>query len=285
MHQVKRTGIFLPCFRGQRLSDFPQALDGILSEDNVHYYDGVYRVTDSTNHIRPVNEDILLKVHSREMIDSVKRTGYFEAASYSAGGTVQAAEEIRRGNIDNAFIFTGFGDHHAGRNYFGGMCYLNGAALAIGSLRQKGMERFIIVDTDSHHADGTRDIFGQDRQVLHVCFCSQDYCDNNANVDVAMPSGMNDKYYLMKLTQEFVSRVNAFRPEVIFWEFGYDATQGEYGDKGLTRDCHVKIAKAIKSAADTVCGGRLVTILCGGSRRDLATYIIPRIIAQMAQLI
>jgi acetoin utilization deacetylase AcuC-like enzyme len=78
--------------------------------------------------------------------------------------------------------------------------------------------------------------------------------------------------------------VKHFKPELIFWEFGYDATQGEYGDRGLTKDCHLEIARIIKSAADTICHGRLITILCGGSRRDLAAYIIPKIIAHMAEL-
>jgi acetoin utilization deacetylase AcuC-like enzyme len=282
----KRNGIFLPHFQGQRLMDFPQSLADILDKENVHYYNGVYRVADGASYVMPATEDTLLKVHSQEMINMVKRMGrgLFEGASYSAGVTVQAALEIYRGNIDNAFVFTGFGDHHAGRNYFGGMCYFNGAAVAIATLREKGMTRFAIVDTDSHHADGTRDIFGQDREVLHICFCFQDYSDGNNNVDVAIPCGIGDEALLQKLREEFVPRVNAFRPELIFWEFGYDATRGEYGDKGLTRDCHLEITRIIKSTADALCHGRLIAILCGGSSRCLATYIIPRIIAQMAEL-
>ena len=86
------------------------------------------------------------------------------------------------------------------------------------------------------------------------------------------------------MRQEFVLRVEVFKPEYIFWEFGYDATQGEYGDKGLTRDCHLKLARFIKEAADKVCYGRLITILCGGSGRVLATYTIPRIIDCLAEL-
>lgn len=199
MLSKKRTGIFLPYSRGQRLGDFPQALINILDKENVHYYDGVYQLGNATNYVQPVIEDMLSKVHSKSMIDLVKGTGYFEAASYSAGGTVQAAEQIRLGNIDNAFIFTRFGDHHAGRSYFGGMCYFNGAAVAIAALREKGGTRFAIVDTDSHHGDGTRDIFGQDKEVLHICFCSQNHCDGNNNVDVRVPHGINDKGYLRRL--------------------------------------------------------------------------------------
>ena len=283
MLQRKRTGIFFPRFQGQRLRDFPQALAGVLDKDNVSYYDGVY-ATNNPYYVKPATEEMLLKVHSRDMIERVKRTGYYEAASYSAGGTIQAALEILQGGIDNAFVFTGFGDHHAGRNYFGGWCYFNGAAIAIAMLKEEGVRRFAIVDTDSHHADGTRDIFRQDKEVLHVCFCFQDYYDENRNVDSSLPYGISDEDYARKLEREFGSRAIAFKPQFIFWELGYDATLGEYGDKGVSKDCHGKLAKVIQETADKVCGGRLVTILCGGSSRQLATYIIPKVIKQLAGL-
>ena len=47
--------------------------------------------------------------------------------------------------------------HHAGRNFYGGMCYFNGAALAITALKEKGVRRFAIVDTDCHHAGDNPD--------------------------------------------------------------------------------------------------------------------------------
>jgi len=281
---MKRTGIFFVYFQGERLKDFPQALDGILDKENVSYYDAVYDFGDGLYYLEPAPEELLLKVHSASMVQMVKLTGDYESALYSAGGTIQAAREIYHGKIDNAFVFTSFGDHHAGRNFYGGMCYFNGAALAITALREQGVRRFAIVDTDSHHANGTRDIFAGDDNVLHVCFCYQDYVDERNNVDVMIPYRTSDEEYLARMKQEFVTRAIAFKPEYIFWEFGYDATQGEYGDKGLTRDCHLKLARLIKRVADRVCHGRLVTILCGGSSRAIATYTIPRIIDCLAEL-
>ncbi|MFC1943074.1 hypothetical protein ACFLWO_00620 [Chloroflexota bacterium] len=284
MGLVKRTGIFFTYFQGERLKDFPQALAGILDKGNVSYYDAVYDSRHGLCYLEPLSEELLLKVHSQSMVQEVKLTGDYESALYSAGGTVQAAEEIRQGKIDNAFIFTSFGDHHAGRSFYGGMCYFNGAALAITALRERGARRVAIVDTDCHHADGTRDIFVHDRDVLHICFCYQDYSDNDNNVDVKIPYRTSDGEYLSRVRGEFVPRVVAFEPEYIFWEFGYDATQGEYGDKGLTRDCHPGLARLIKETADKVCQGRLITILCGGSGRAVATYTIPRIINCLAEL-
>jgi len=281
---VKRTGIFFTYFQGERLKDFPQALAGILDKENVSYYDAVYDSRQGLYYLEPLSEELLLKVHSRNMVQRVKRTGNYESALYSAGGTVQAAEKIWQGQMDNAFVFTSFGDHHAGRDFYGGMCYFNGAALAITALREKGIRRVAIIDTDCHHADGTRDIFVDDRDVLHVCFCYQDYCDDHNNIDIMIPYRTSDEDYLSRVEQEFVPRVVAFEPEYIFWEFGYDATQGEYGDKGLTRDCHPRLARLLKEAADKVCQGRLITILCGGSGRTVATYTIPRIIDCLAEL-
>lgn len=281
---MPRTGIFFTYFQGERLRDFPQALAGILDKDNVSYYDAVYDVRSGLYYLEPVPEERLLKVHSPDMVARVKLTGDYESASYSAGGTVQAAEKIWQGEIDNAFVFTSFGDHHAGRNFYGGMCYFNGAALAIAALKEKGVGRFAIVDTDCHHADGTRDIFTGDDNVLHVCLCSQDWVDEHHNVDVKIPSHTSDEAYLARLEQEFAPRVAAFQPEYIFWEFGYDATRGEYGDKGLTMGCHVRLARLIKEVADSICQRRLITILCGGSGRAVATYAIPRIIRCLAEL-
>ena len=280
----KRTGIFFTYFQGERLRDFPEALAGILDKENVSYYDAVYNSRNGLYYLAPVSEELVLEVHSQNMVETVKLTGDYEAALYSAGGTVQAADKIWQGEIDNAFVFTSFGDHHAGRNFYGGMCYFNGAALAIAALKKRGAKRFAIVDSDSHHANGTRDIFALDDDVLHVCLCSQDYTDKHNNVDVLIPYHTSDEEYLARMNQEFVLRAMAFKPEYIFWEFGYDATRGEYGDRGLTMDCQLKLARLIKEVADKLGHGRLITILCGGSGRAVAAYTIPRIIACLAEL-
>lgn len=273
---MNRTGIFFLYLIGERLNDFPEEFEGMLNRDNISFYEAFYE-------IGPTPRDLLLRVHSPRMIEEVKRTPYYETALYSTGGTVQAAETIWRGDIDNAFVFTGTGDHHAGRDYFGGGCHFNGAALAIEHLRREfGAKRFAILDTDAHHGDGTRDIFEDDPDVLHICFCDYDY-DNGANVDVAIPYSISDSDYLSRLDADFTPRIADFRPEMILWEFGYDATSGDYGSKGLSVDSHAGIARIARRAAEEVCHGRLVAILCGGGRRDIARYCIPKVINALAE--
>lgn len=49
--------------------------------------------------------------------------------------------------------------HHAGRDRFGGYCYLNNAAVAAQRLRDRGIARVGVLDVDYHHGNGTQEIF------------------------------------------------------------------------------------------------------------------------------
>ena len=281
---TKRTGIFFHYQQGERLQDFPQALDGILDKDNVFLYDAFYPLKPASSFdLEPIPAELLYRVHSPQMAERVRRSGGFEGALFSASGTVAAAVRIWRGELDNAFVFTGYGDHHAGSHFFGGGCYFNGAAIAIRELQQRfGARRFAIIDTDAHHGDGTWEIFESDPDVLYVCFCSGHSRERNNKVNIQVPRGINGEEYLRLVRESFVPRARAFHPEVIFWNWGYDGTRGEYGDMGLGADLHVWLARENREAADDVCQGRLIVVLCGGSRRDLARHLIPQVIRVLA---
>ena len=278
------TGIFFHYQDGERLRDFPQSLEGILSRDNVRFYDAFYPLKPpSSFDIEPVPIEDVLAVHSRDMVERVRRNAAFEGALLSASGTVAAATRMWQSEIDNAFVFTGYGDHHAGKDSFGGGCYFNGAAIAIHHLRQGFQaERFAIIDTDAHHGDGTWEIFSDDPDVLYMCFCSGGYQGKNNKVNVQVPWRTSDGEYLKLVRNNFLPAAKAFKPQAIFWNWGYDGTQGDYGDMGLSPDLHAMLAREIKRAADQTCHSRLIVVLCGGSRRDLARQIIPQVIRTLA---
>jgi acetoin utilization deacetylase AcuC-like enzyme len=279
-----KTGIFFYHQKGERLKDFPQALKGILEKENVFLYDAFYpSKPPSSFDLYPISTEILYQAHSPDMVEEVKKTGIFEGALLSGSGTVRAAEKIWIGEIDNAFVFTGYGDHHAGPNFFWGGCYFNGAAIAINVLRRNfGTKRFAIIDTDAHHGDGTWEIFERDSDVLYVCFCGYPSWDENNNVNIHVPVRVKDQEYLRFVKDDFLPRVKTFKPEILFWNWGYDGTQGDYGDVGLMPEVHILLAKELRSAVNAICQGRIIIVLCGGSRRDLATYLIPRIIRILA---
>jgi acetoin utilization deacetylase AcuC-like enzyme len=278
------TGIFFHYENGERLRDFPQALDGILDKDSVFFYDAFYpSKLPSAFDLEPIPEEWLHQVHTPDMVGRVRAIGAFEGALFSASGTVAASIRIWRGEIDNAFVFTGYGDHHAGKSSFGGGCCFNGAAIAIQQLRQQfGARRLAIVDTDAHHGNGTWEIFEDDADVLYVCLCSGSNRHQNNKVNVQVPPRVSDDEYIGLVEEGFVSRARAFKPETIFWNWGYDGTQGDYGDIGLTPNAHVRLAQMLQEAADRLCQGRLIVVLCGGRRRDLARRLIPQVISVLA---
>lgn len=274
------TGIFFYYQQGDRLRDFPQALHGILEKDDVFLYDAFYpSKPESSFDIDPIPPEIIHEIHSSEMVERIKTTGNYMGALYSAAGTVSAAVRIWSGEITNAFVFTGFGDHHAGSKFFGGGCFFNGAAIAIHELQKKSWaKRFAIIDTDAHHGDGTWELFENNPNVLYICLCSGRSQEKNNNVNVRVPLQVNDSWYLALAKDCFEKWVKAFQPEIIFWNWGYDGTIGEYGDMGLTPELHLQMTRVVKKLAYEVCSGRLIMVLCGGSRRDLARFLIPRIV-------
>jgi acetoin utilization deacetylase AcuC-like enzyme len=279
------TGIFFYYQQGERLKDFPQVLGTILERDDVFLYDALYpSKPKSSFDLEPITPETLCKVHLPEMVERVKATGNYEGALYSAAGTVAAAAKICSGEITNAFVFTGYGDHHAGSTFFGGGCYFNGPALAISEVRRKfPITRFAIIDTDAHHGDGTWELFDNDREVLYLCFCTGNSREHNNNVNIHVPPHTTDSHYVSLTKQAFHNRVAGFHPEIIFWNWGYDGTTGEYGDMGLTPEVHLKLAAQIRALARETCPGRLIIILCGGSRRDLARFLIPRIMKTLVE--
>jgi acetoin utilization deacetylase AcuC-like enzyme len=94
-------------------------------------------------------------------------------------------------------------------------------------------------------------------------------------VGVVWRSNNNDYFDLVR--KEFIPRAKKFMPAMIFHFLGHDTCEGDYGDIGLTQDFFIELVKEVKECAEDVCQGRYLIITGGGSRRDVAEYIFPRI--------
>jgi acetoin utilization deacetylase AcuC-like enzyme len=202
---------------------------------------------------------------------------------------VEAVGRVATGELANAFCFIGAGGHHAGRTFFGGYCCFNDVVIALRHARRAGhLRRMAILDTDAHHGDGTRDLVAEDAEVLHVCLCGSDYTSpDGTKVDRAAPAPWGpaaspDRAYLDLVQQTFPPRAERFHPDLLIWYFGFDGHQGDYGDLGLTAEAFRGMADLMLDVAGRVCAGKLVVVLGGGSRRDLATALIPPVIARLA---
>ncbi|GBD39007.1 Histone deacetylase-like amidohydrolase [bacterium HR37] len=258
---------------GAKFANFPDVLENVLKLPNVKLIEN-----------EPVQEELMLRFHTKEMIDSLKTRPYGKNAFYSVGACILASKMVYSGELKNALIFNSASGHHAGPSYAWGGTYINCVAPAVYTLRTTTKaRRFSLLDTDCHHGDGDREMFKDDPELLHVCFCNSEY-EDHTQTKVCIRTGWNltDRDYLNLIRLEFIPRVKKFRPEMIFHFLGHDTCQGDYGDIGLTPDFFIELVRELKRCAEEACYGRYLIITGGGSRRDVAEYIFPRIVEILA---
>lgn len=258
---------------GDKFRNFPEVMNDVLRLPNVQLYES-----------QPVDEDLLRKVHTPELLKQTRSAWYYEGALRAVGGCVKATEMVWKGELKNALVFTVAAGHHAGPSGAWGGTYLSSLGPTIRYLREKhGVEKFTILDTDSHHGDGDRVMFMGDKNVLHVCFCSSNVVeDEGTKIDVDVGWRTTDETYLKLVKEEFVPRVYDFQPQIIFHFLGHDTCKGDYGDRGLSPEFFIKLVRVVKSCSEKVCNGRYVILTGGGASRDVAEYIFPQIVKLLA---
>ncbi len=259
---------------GDKFRRFPEALGGSLSMPQVRMYASP-----------PVSEELLLQIHTPRFVDDLKRAWYYDGVRCSVGGCVEALEKILSGELVNALVFNVAAGHHAEHDYSWGDTYASCAGPALWNARSKlGRKRVAILDTDAHHGNGTRDVFRDDADVLHVCFCgsSRPECEGlKVRVDAGWQS--SDGEYLDKVRREFIPHTREFRPDLILHNLGHDTCQGDYGDLGLSPEFFIDLAGEVNQCAREVCQGRYLIVTHGGCRAEVAEYISPEILQILAE--
>jgi acetoin utilization deacetylase AcuC-like enzyme len=97
--------------------------------------------------------------------------GTYGAALASAGCAIAAADAVLRSSSHSpraAFALCRPPGHHAGRDFAGGFCYLNNAALAAHRLQAALAGPVALLDIDYHAGNGSQDIFYDRPDVLSV---------------------------------------------------------------------------------------------------------------------
>ncbi|RDU96194.1 histone deacetylase family protein [Trinickia dinghuensis] len=93
--------------------------------------------------------------------------GTWDAVCSSANSALTGIDRLS-GGARSAFALCRPPGHHAGREYMGGYCYLNNAAIAAQRCIEQGAKRVAVLDVDFHHGNGTQDIFYDRSDVLFI---------------------------------------------------------------------------------------------------------------------
>jgi len=240
-----------------------------------------------------VTEKDLLRVHTKEYVDLVKKLsitggmiakdtpapiGIYEYASLAAGGTILSAKKLFRGF--NCMINPLAGFHHASRNASSGFCFFNDIAITIEYIREKyNLKKFLVVDLDVHHSNGTQDIYYDDQTVLNISFHQDgrtlypgtgkldEIGGDNAKgytINLPLPPGTSRDSYLDAFKEIIPSIATQFKPEIMIYQAGVDTHHSDpLANLLLTYQTYYHLANQIIGLSNNICK-KLVVLLGGG---------------------
>ncbi len=196
-----------------------------------------------------------------------------DAALAAVGAAIGATDAVIAGEAANAFCAVRPPGHHACHDRAMGFCIFNTVAIAARhALERHGLQRVAIVDFDVHHGNGTEDICAGDERILMVSFFQHPFyphsgtqhpADNMVNVPLAAYSKGDAVRDLVE--REWLPRLDAFAPEMIFISAGFDAhREDQLAQLGLVEQDYAWITQRLKEVADRHAGGRIVSCLEGG---------------------
>jgi acetoin utilization deacetylase AcuC-like enzyme len=94
--------------------------------------------------------------------------GSWRSAKRAADVALTGAGLIAAGREHAVFALCRPPGHHAARDYGGGYCFLNNAAIAAQYLRDRGAAKVAILDVDYHHGNGTQSLFYDRADILYA---------------------------------------------------------------------------------------------------------------------
>ncbi len=265
------TGLFFhPLFKDPKwpvISDkfkrIPEVFGDLLDDPRVRYIEPT-----------PAPLSILEGIHTERLIRELDQAWYRDGALMSIGAGIQAAEMVWDGELNNAVVFGVAAGHHAERDSAWGGTYASVSGPIVRALHERGVQRVAIVDTDSHHGNGTRDVTMGDREVLHLCFCDNDIIeDGGTKVCVDVGWQTTDDRYLQAVRTALEEFLIPFQPQIILHLLGHDTARTDYGNRGLSLNFFPRLVTRMKKTAKDVCGGKYIVGSHGGARRDVCERV------------
>ncbi len=164
------------------------------------------------------------------------------AATRGGADCALTAVDLLKAGEASAFVLTRPPGHHAGRDFFGGYCFLNHAAIAAQALRDAGSARVAILDVDYHHGNGTQDIFYDRGDVFFASIHGDPVTEYpfflghadetgtgagaGCNLNIPLAAGSAVELWFAALDHA-LSRIAAYGPDAVVVSLGVDTFEGD----------------------------------------------------------
>lgn len=247
---------------------------------------------------QPATDAIIQHVHTHAYLtrlDAACRQGYpyidvpdsaicpesLDIARLAAGGVVQAARLIARGDLQRAFCAVRPPGHHAERDRSMGFCLLNNIAIAACVLRAEfKLARIAIVDFDVHHANGTQHTFEAEPGVLVISLHAHPNFlypgtgfeeevgvgpGRGYTMNIPFHPGATDADYRGAFKDRVIPALGRFAPQIILVSAGFDAHADDpLGNLALSDEIFGWMTDTLVELAERHANGRLLSVLEGG---------------------
>jgi acetoin utilization deacetylase AcuC-like enzyme len=255
---------------------------------------------------RPATEQQILRVHTPEHLQHIQDQsalpkggdagdgfsplghGSYEIALLAAGGMIELASAVARGEVTNGYALIRPPGHHATRETGMGFCLFNNLAVTIAHLRAElGVQRIAVLDWDVHHGNGTQAIFYDDPSVLTIslhqanCFPPDSgWTHENGTgegtgyaINVPLPPGTGPAGYLYAMDQVAIPALDRFHPDMILVASGFDASVLDpLGRQMLAASSYADLTLRVMDAAARLCDGRIAVSHEGGYAPQYVPY-------------
>lgn len=161
-----------------------------------------------------------------------------------------------------------------------GFClFANAALTGLHLLEERKLDKIAFVDWDVHHGNGTQSAFYNDPRALTISI-HQDNCfppdsghlDENGsghgegyNINIPLPPGSGVGAYEAAFNAVVIPALEKFEPQMIIVPSGFDAgAHDPLGRMMMHSEGYRSLTSKLMSAADKVCGGKLLMTHEGG---------------------
>lgn len=238
-------------------------------------------------------DEEILRVHGNSYVNQIKKLsetggllsfdtpvpkGIYQYATLAAGGTLACCSKVCETYTIAVNPLGGF--HHASINHSSGFCFFNDIAIGIEFLRDHHhLKKFLIIDLDVHHGNGTQDIYFRDSSVMNLSLHQDGHTlypgtgaletigdgeGTGYTINFPLPPRTGNDAYLYAFNEIVPPLTMAFQPEVILYQSGVDTHHSDpLADLMLTYQAYYHIARTIAHLSNMTCK-KLIVLLGGG---------------------
>ena len=304
-------------FTGERFENFLN----FLKKKLLNYEDYFVEVKP-----RLATEKDLKLFHSKEYIEAMKKaskgiilpnilqyvsidnldpsTGYLprgieEATRVLVGTSITAAKLVFEGAFKKA-ISIGGGLHYARKNFGEGFCVYNDVVICAKNLLIRGLKKILILDTDAHAGNGTKEGFYEDGRVLFIdlhqdprtLYPGTGFIEEIGRgkgegfiVNIPLPPGAGDLAYRYCFEEIIFPLAKEFKPEIIIRYGGSDPHfKDSLTQLGLTLEGFKMIGEKVRELAEKFSQGKEIDLIASGYNLEILPFAWTNLISGLLDL-